>query len=416
MENRMPILIAALAAAALAQAEAPEPLDWRALEAPILSQQVQLTSPDLFLKAGEAYFSPSGGNIIFQATPVPAAGAGASPHYAMFVATIDNPFHAVRRGEDKTPRLSNIIQISQPGSANTCGWFHPKDEGRVLFGSTVLPPRAPDRAGYQRETGRYRWQFPAETEIVSGRVNLNAGAGAPLSDPSGRTGIHMWLAPIMRPLFIEPGYSAEGSWSPDGKYIIYTWVNPETNDPDIYIRDPETGYVSPIITAKGYDGGPFFSPDGHWITYRSDRAGNNLLQLFIAELGYDDLGRPSGIKREIQLTDNEYVNWAPFWHPSGAFLIYATNEAAPETHNYEVFAIDARGLSDEPERMRLTFAEGFDGLPVFNALGNVMMWTSQRGGAAGAGERAESQVWMARFDLSAFVDKFSAPGAGAEGE
>lgn len=411
----MPITLAAIAIAALAQPAADAP-DWLELEAPILTEQVQLTSPDLFLKAGEAYFSPRGDNIIFQATPVPTDGAEPSEHYEMFVANIDRAFSASTESRD--PSLCYILQVSQPGSANTCGWFHPKDNGRILFGSTVLPPQAPDKAGYQRDSGRYRWQFPAETEIVSGWVSLTSSPnGAVFHAPQANGGpLLKEPLPIVHPLFIEPGYSAEGSWSPDGNFIIYTWVNPETNDPDIYIRNPETGYVSPIVTATGYDGGPFFSPDGHWITYRSDRKGNNLLQIFIAELDFDDQGRPSGIKREIQLTDNEFVNWGPFWHPSGAFLVYSTNEAAPETHNYEVFAIDARGLSDNPRRLRLTHAEGFDGLPVFNAQGNVMMWTSQRGGASAPGERPSSQVWMARFNFEAFINAFTADDAKAQGE
>ncbi len=388
----MSFVLAAIASAALAQPE------WQALEAPILTDHVQLTKPDLFIKAGEAYFAPDGSRIVFQATPVPPLGQEPTPHYEMFVSFIgrnfpDNP-------ETLTGLTSRIIQVSQPGSANTCGWFHPLDSDIVLFGSTILPPMAPDRAGYQRDSGRYRWQFPAETEIVAGSINLGKN-NQPNTDSFEQQ-------PITAPLFIEPGYSAEGSWSPDGKFVLYTWVNPETGDADIYLRQPDTGYVTPIVEAEGYDGGPFFSPDGHWITYRSDRKGNNLLQIFIAELSFDDLGRPDGIKREIQLTDNDFVNWGPFWHPSGAFLIYSTNEAAPETHNYEVFAIDARAVTDNPRRLRLTHAEGFDGLPVFNADGSMMMWTSQRGPALSADERPSSQVWLARFNFEAFIAQFSA--------
>lgn len=396
----MQLIVAACVAAGLGQA------DWRELEAPILTDAVQLTSPEMFLKAGESYFSPRGDHIIFQATPVPAAGTEPTPHYEMYVANIDV------YGMNAVPGhpLNEITQVSLSGSANTCGWWHPKDEGVVLFGSTILPPEAPDKAGYQRDSGRYRWQFPAETEIVSGFINLN-GMRRHRNSTDSPNGIT--VNPMLRSLWKEPGYSAEGSWSPDGKFILYTWVNPETNDPDIYLRDPASGYVTPIVEAAGYDGGPFFSPDGHWITYRSDREGNNLLQVFIAELSFDDLGRPNGINREIQLTNNEFVNWGPFWHPSGTFLVYSTNEAAPETHNYEVFAIDARATTEHPKKMRLTFAEGFDGLPVFNSDGTVMMWTSQRGSAAKEGERPSSQIWIAKFNLEAFIAKFNdaTPGA-----
>lgn len=403
----MPLILAACVSTCLGQP------DWATMEAPILTEHVQLTFPDLFVKAGEAYFSPSGQHITFQATPTPAHGSEPGPHYEMYVASLQGyPTRLMEPGPDGAPRpipadelprveLRRIIQVSQTGSANTCGWWHPLEPEVVMFGSTILPPDAPDKAGYQRDTGRYRWQFPAETEIVAGRVRLRGAAG-PIA-----------YSPITTPLWKEPGYSAEGSWSPDGKFVLYTWVNPQTNDPDIYLRDPASGYVTPIVESPGYDGGPFFSPDGHWITYRSDRRGDNLLQVFIAELSFDDQGRPNGIKREIPLMDNEFVNWGPFWHPSEAFLVYSTNEAAPESHNYEVFAIDARATSDTPRKLRLTFAEGFDGLPAFNRDGSLMMWTSQRGSPAGAGERPSSQIWLAKFNFEAFIEAFHEAGSSA---
>ena len=42
---------------------------------------------------------------------------------------------------------------------------------------------------------------------------------------------------------------------------------------------------------------------------------------------------------------------------------------------------------------RITHAAKFDGLPVFNADGSRMMWTSQRGADQ------SSQVWLADFVL-----------------
>ena len=151
-----------------------------------------------------------------------------------------------------------------------------------------------------------------------------------------------------------------------------------------------------IVAADGYDGGPFFSPDGRWICYRSDREGNNLLQLFMSELKFDAGGAIVGVEREVQLTDNGHVNWAPFWHPSGAFQVYSTSEVSHR--NYEVFAIDSTPDTPMGERKnrRITYAEGFDGLPVFSDNGEWMMWTSQRGAVYPGEERPTSQVWVAR--------------------
>jgi len=118
------------------------------------------------------------------------------------------------------------------------------------------------------------------------------------------------------------------------------------------------------------------------------------------ELQFDEKGSIVGITREHQLTDNAHVNWGPFWHPTGRFLIYATSEIGH--HNYELYVCDAdngdaTGTAKYGTRKRrITHADGFDGLPVFNGSGNWLMWTSKR-------ETGTSQLWLARFtfDLEA---------------
>jgi Tol biopolymer transport system component len=152
-----------------------------------------------------------------------------------------------------------------------------------------------------------------------------------------------------------------------------------------------------LTTHSGYDGGPFFSPDGRRLCYRSDRRGDDLLQVFVAELAFDAGGRLTGSAREFQLTDNLHVNWAPYWHPAGRHLVYTTSELGHE--NYEVFLIDADSGAESgttkygTRRRRVTHAPGFDGLPVFDARGERLMWTSQR-----SADRS-SQVWLADFVL-----------------
>src|SRR5262245_8515155 len=73
-----------------APAAADKPLDWKALEAPLLTDHVQLTKRSEFVKAGEAYFdhhSPPRW-VAFQAVPVPAHGQEADPFYSMYVAQL----------------------------------------------------------------------------------------------------------------------------------------------------------------------------------------------------------------------------------------------------------------------------------------------------------------------------------------
>ena len=167
-----------------------------------------------------------------------------------------------------------------------------------------------------------------------------------------------------------------------------------TGSGDIYITDLQVDASHLIIGNEGYDGGPFFSPDGKRIVYRSDRNGDDLLQLFVAELQFDEYGSIVGITKEHQLTDNEHVNWAPFWHPSGRFLIYTTSEIGHS--NYELFVCDAEqnksyGTSSYGTRKeRISFTDGFDGLQAFDARGKWLIWTSKR-------ETGTSQLWVAPF-------------------
>ncbi len=365
-----------------------DPLDWRSEESGILSNHLQLTPRSRYIKAGEAYFNHDASWIVFQAIEAPEPGGEAATDYSMYAAPL------LRDDAVNVNGLGETLLLSGPGAATTCGWWHPTEEGLVLYGSTLVKPETTNQPGYQRGTGRYKWAFPVEMEIVTQRIDERAdrlAAGEP------------------KVMFSREGYDAEASWSPDGRHVLYANVDTAKSeslgrpDADLWVYDTETGLHTIVVEAEGYDGGPFFSPDGTWITYRSDRRGDNLLQLFIAELDYDTSGRITGIKREVALTDNQHVNWAPYWHPSGRFLIYATSEVSHR--NYEVFAIPALDASGEPvtdaKPLRVTSADGFDGLSVFSPDGKSMLWTSQRGPMAEGDARPTSQVWIADFDADA---------------
>lgn len=380
-----------------------QPPEWVATEAPLLTDHVQVTSRQRFVRAGESYFNADASWIIFQAVPVPAnAGQDPSPFYAMYVARL------VRDGSGRIVGTDEPFEVSPPMSANTCGWFHPTEPGRILYASTIGEPASDERAGFQVGTNRYRWSFPAEMEIVTQAVRpmvltFDAATRAMCGND--------YLA---SPVFSREGYDAECSYDPSGRFILYANVDPAKTsqggraDADIYIFDTRTGRHHTIVKAPGYDGGPFFSPDGRSICYRSDRAGNDLLQIFIADLrfekGPDGVPVPVGIEREYQVTDNKAVNWAPYWHPSGRYLVYGTSEIGHT--NYEVFAVEidrdllARGRASDLRRRRITHAAGADVLPVFSHDGSLMMWTSQRGPAVEGEERPSSQVWIARWSGS----------------
>jgi len=59
---------------------------------------------------------------------------------------------------------------------------------------------------------------------------------------------------------------------------------------------------------------------------------------------------------------------------------------------FELFIVDTDGLK---QPIRVTFTDGFDGLPTFSPDGRRLAWTSGRGSGDGA------QLWIARWNHAA---------------
>ncbi|MSR41587.1 MAG: hypothetical protein EXS10_06770 [Phycisphaerales bacterium] len=320
---------------------------------PGVGAAIQLTSPEQFVKAGENYFSPNGKQIVFQAIEQPAEGAIAEEFYSMYVADLVFDAKQVPTG------ITAIKRVSPVGSANTCGWFHPTKPNTLIFASTMTPPIAEEAPGYQRGSSRYRWSFPKDMRIVE--VDLAKADGSVAS---------------LRPIEGDgKAYVAEGSVSPDGRFLLFCSL--ELGDGDIYVRDLKTGVKTSLVHARGYDGGPFFSPNGKQIVYRSDRNGDSLLQVYVADLVFTDDGSITGTTHERQLTANEHVNWCPFFRPDGETIVFGSSEVGHS--NYEVFEIILPKVAGEAAtRRRVTNAAGADILPAFSPDGKWLLWTGQR--------------------------------------
>src|SRR5262249_29435663 len=112
--------------------------------------------------------------------------------------------------------------------------------------------------------------------------------------------------------------------------------------------------------------------------FRADRHQNDLLQLFVMNADGAD---------ERQLTNNEDVNWGPYWHPNGRTIAFATSVHGHR--NYEIYLMNI----DTGRTARLTFHDGFDGLPVSWPDGKGLMWTSKRG------PDNPPQIFLADFTL-----------------
>ncbi len=316
-------------------------------EAQLLGNIRQLTFAGK--RAGEGYFSPDGLRLIFQSER-----EAENPFFQIYVMNLEN---------GHTRRVSPGI-----GKA-TCAWFHPLQE-KVLFASTHEDPDAEKkqqgeleerRSGKER---RYEWDFDAQYDLFEATLNGQEGLGHTL-----------------RKLTSAKGYDAEGSWSPNGQLIVfasnrhaYTEILSDEEkehfrkDPsaqmDIYIMRADGSGVQRLTTTPGYDGGPFFSPDGKRIVWRRFSPEGGQAEVWTMRIDGTDAKR---------ITSLGAMSWAPYFHPSGDYLIFTTNLHG--FGNFELYIVDTEGRS---EPVRVTYTNGFDGLPVFAPDGKQLAWTSSR--------------------------------------
>lgn len=295
----------------------------------LLDHVQQLTRPDMgFERAGEAYFSPDGQMISFQAVP--------KGHSGYQIYTLDL-------------KSKELRQISQNALTCTCSFFRP-DGKKLIFAASP--------AHIITETSnRYKWDLTPYMNIYEANIDG--------SDPVALT--H------------GPAYHAECAYSPDGSEIVY--ASNEDGSMNIYVMNRDGSNVRQVThTTHCYNGGPFFSPDGKKIVFRADRNIPDRLQIYMIDKDGSNL---------VQLTDNEAINWAPFWHPSQDVIAYTTSIHGHS--NYEIYLLSI----STGRHYRVTHHPAFDGLPTFNREGTKLLWTSRRG------SDNTPQVFMADFSLPA---------------
>jgi len=118
------------------------------------------------------------------------------------------------------------------------------------------------------------------------------------------------------------------SWSPDGKYLLYTGgrKGPADIQWDIY-RMPSDGSGTEVQLTKnsGLNDGPEYSRDGKYIYFNSTRSGK--MQIWRMKADGSE---------QTQLTNDEYNNWFPHVSPDGKWLciISYVDEIAPKEHPY----------------------------------------------------------------------------------
>ncbi|MDA9130087.1 peptidase M28, partial [Gammaproteobacteria bacterium] len=104
--------------------------------------------------------------------------------------------------------------------------------------------------------------------------------------------------------------------------------------------------------------------DGSKITWRRFNPDGNSAEIWTMDADGSN---------QRQLTADAMVAWAPYYHPSGEYLIYSSNQLGHA--NFELFLIDTEGAHAP---VRVTNTDGTDILPVFSPNGDQLAWSTTR--------------------------------------
>ena len=152
----------------------------------------------------------------------------------------------------------------------------------------------------------------------------------------------------------------------------------------MYRFDLTTEEIIQLTDELGYDGGAFFSSNSDKIVWRASRPEGEdaahyrqlllqdaiepgALNLFVADIDGSNV---------VQVTDLPGANWAPFFHPSGEQIIFASNHHTLEQggREFDLFLVnvDGSGLN------KLTNSGTFDAFPMFSNDGTKLVFASNR--------------------------------------
>lgn len=156
------------------------------------------------------------------------------------------------------------------------------------------------------------------------------------------------------------------SLSPDGRKLLFDRYG--ASDPpshDLFVRDLESGELTPVAPHPGYDSDARWSPDGSHIAFHSDRHGSERYDtdVYVVRADGSEL-------RRLTRQGGSY----PAWSPDGSRIVYV----AAVDGDRELWLVSADGGS----ATRLTRAPGDDQDPSWSPDGTAILFSSRRYGTS----------------------------------
>ena len=296
----------------------------------------------------EAYLSFAGDKLIFQST------RDSFPCDQIFTMGINGDGVALR---------------STGTGRTTCAYYLPGDSSYIYSSTHAHNPGCPQKPDFSKG---YVWAIYPSYDIYVQRT----GNGGPSV------------------LSASAGYDAEATVSPIGDRIVFT--SSRDGDLELYSMKTDGSGIVRLTHEVGYDGGAFYSADGTKIIYRSHHPADSAGKADFLDLLRKGLVRPSVMEICVmnadgtgkkQITNSNAASFAPYFHPDGKRIVFASNLKDPKGRNFDIFSISIDGTGLE----QVTFNDTFDGFPVFTADGKKLIFSSNRN----ARERGETNVFIA---------------------
>src|SRR5438132_1550710 len=182
------------------------------------------------------------------------------------------------------------------------------------------------------------------------------------------------------------GQNAEAYFSRSGRQIILQRTEADSGcDQEIYTMDLDGKDLKRLTHTLGYDGGPFFSPDGKQIVYRAwhpqtatDSSDYRALiaQNLVRPVRMDIWVMDADGSHQRQVTNLGGASFAPYFHPDGRRIIFASNYKNPRSRNFDLYLLNSDGSGLE----QITTNVEFDAFPMFSPDGKQLVWASNRNG------------------------------------
>lgn len=298
----------------------------------------------------EAYWSPDGKRLVFQAT------RDGLQCDQIFIMNADG---------------SGRRMVSTGKGRTTCGYFL-ADNKHIVYASTheagdECPP-PPDRSQ------GYVWAVYPSYDIF-------------LATDDGT---------IVKRLTDAKGYDAEATVNWKQGKIVYTSM--ASGDLELWTMNTDGSDKRQVTNIPGYDGGAFFSRDGSKLVWRAnhpveasalqryrDLLARNLttpmkMEIFLANA--DGSGRK-------QITSFGCASFAPTFTPDGRKIIFSSNKHDCDGRRFELYMMNLDGSGLE----QVTGFGGFTSFPEFSPDGRFLVFSSDWK----AQSRYEFNIFVARW-------------------